>query len=116
MATKYSKKHTEIILTDYELLSIINKIIYLFKTFNPIEIRNSSVMYAGLSKVREEGTSRIMTGDGGDELFAGYNYLKRYFPNMQALKAQLQRLWDTMHFSSSLIGSEVGIDVKTPPR
>ena len=33
VATKYSKKHTEIILTDYELLSIINKIIYLFKTF-----------------------------------------------------------------------------------
>jgi asparagine synthase (glutamine-hydrolysing) len=114
VATKYSKKHTEIILTDFDLLNIINEIIYLFKTFDPIEIRNSSVMYAGLSKVREEGISTIMTGDGGDELFAGYNYLKRYFSNMQVLKAELQRLWDTMHFSSRLIGREVGIDVKTP--
>jgi asparagine synthase (glutamine-hydrolysing) len=114
VAIKYSKKHTEIILTDVELLNIINEIIHLFKTFDPIEIRNSSVMYAGLSKAREDGISTIMTGDGGDELFAGYNYLKRYFSDMQILKAELQRLWDIMHFSSSLIGKKLGIDVKTP--
>jgi asparagine synthase (glutamine-hydrolysing) len=114
VATKYSKKHTEIILTDLELLNIIHEIIQLFKTFDPIEIRNSSVMYAGLSKVRKEGISTIMTGDGGDELFAGYNYLKRYFSDMRMLKAELQRLWDTMHFSSKLIGKKVGIDIKTP--
>lgn len=114
VATKYSKKHTEIILTDLELLNIINEIIYLFKTFDPIEIRNSTVMYAGLSKVSEEGISTIMTGDGGDELFAGYNYLRRYFSDTQTLKAELQRLWDIMHFSSSVIGKKVGIDVKTP--
>ena len=114
VATKYSKKHTEIILTDLELLNIINEIIHLFKTFDPIEIRNSCVMYAGLSKVSEEGISTIMTGDGGDELFAGYNYLKRYFSDTQMLRAELQRLWDTMHFSSNLIGRKVGIEVKTP--
>ena len=89
VATKYSKKHTEVILTDVELLNIIKEIIKLFKTFDPIEIRNSSVMYAGLSKAREEGISTIMTGDGGDELFAGYNYLKRYFFNIQMLKAEV---------------------------
>ncbi len=114
VATKYSKKHTEIILTDLELLNIINETIHLFKTFDPIEIRNSAVMYAGLSKVSKEGIPTIMTGDGGDELFAGYNYLKRYFSDTQTLKAELQRLWDTMHFSSRVIGKKVGIDVKTP--
>jgi asparagine synthase (glutamine-hydrolysing) len=114
VAAKYSKKHTEVILTDVELLNIIKEIIKLFKTFDPIEIRNSSVMYAGLSKAREEGISTIMTGDGGDELFAGYNYLKRYFFNIQMLKAELQRLWDTMHFSSRIIGRNLGMNVKTP--
>ncbi|MCD6037899.1 MAG: putative asparagine synthase [Nitrososphaeraceae archaeon] len=100
VATKYCKKHTEVILTDVELLNIIKEIIKLFKTFDPIEIR--------------EGISTIMTGDGGDELFAGYNYLKRYFFNIQMLKAEVQRLWDTMHFSSRIIGRNLGMNVKTP--
>ncbi|MDQ3983862.1 MAG: asparagine synthase-related protein, partial [Thermoproteota archaeon] len=114
VARKYSKKHMEVILTDVELLTIIREIIKLFKTFDPIEIRNSSVMYAGLSKAKEEGISTIITGDGGDELFAGYNYLKRYFFNIQMLKDELQRLWNTMHFSSRVIGRKLGINVKTP--
>jgi asparagine synthase (glutamine-hydrolysing) len=114
VAKKYSKKHTAVVISNNELFNIIKEIIKIFKTFDPIEIRNSSVMYAGLSKAREEGISTIMTGDGGDELFAGYNYLKRYFVDNRTLKTELERLWDIMHFSSSTIGRKLRIDIKTP--
>jgi asparagine synthase (glutamine-hydrolysing) len=55
-----------------------------------------------------------MTGDGGDELFAGYNYLKRYYSNIKSLNFELQRLWKVMHFSSKQVGKVIEVDVKTP--
>jgi asparagine synthase (glutamine-hydrolysing) len=55
-----------------------------------------------------------MTGDGGDELFAGYNYFSRYYSDMQRFDSELRRLWQIMHFSSRKLGEYTGIEVKTP--
>ena len=54
---------------------------------------------AGIESAREEGYKKLMTGDGGDELFAGYNYLKRYYTDLPALDDQLHKLWQSMRFS-----------------
>jgi asparagine synthase (glutamine-hydrolysing) len=114
VAGMYSEGHKVIRLGYERLLEIIGQLINIFRTFDPIEIRNSSVLLAGIRSAQEEGYKKLMTGDGGDELFAGYNYLKRYYTDLPALDDQLHKLWQSMRFSSSLIGKIIGMDIKTP--
>jgi asparagine synthase (glutamine-hydrolysing) len=114
VAGKYSKKHVEVIFAEEKMIELVDSVIQTFKTFDPIEIRNSAVALAGIERAKSDGHSKIMTGDGGDELFAGYNYLARYYSDSQRLEQELQRLWQVMHFSSKKLGEELGVEVKTP--
>jgi asparagine synthase (glutamine-hydrolysing) len=115
VAEKYSKNHTELILSNKnDLLHILQAVIQGLKTFSPIEIRNSSVVYAGIINAKKRGFADIMTGDGGDELFAGYNYLSRYFMDIKGLDIELRRLWDIMHFSSASLAKGLDMEIKTP--
>lgn len=115
VAHKYSKSHTELILNkENNVVHILRAVIQGLKSFSPIEIRNSSVAYAGIMSAKKHGVMDIMTGDGGDELFAGYNYLSRYFTDVNKLDVELRRLWDIMHFSSASLAKTLDIGIKTP--
>ena len=113
-AKRYSKNHVEVVFDHNRMAELVEQVIQIFRTFDPIEIRNSAVALAGIEQAKSDGCSAIMTGDGGDELFAGYNYLSRYYSDMQRLDSELKRLWQVMHFSSEKLGEHVGVDVKTP--
>ena len=115
VSKKYGENHAEFMLKDEEDLSrLLRGVVQNLKTFSPMEVRNSCVVYAGLLHAREYGYREIMTGDGCDELFAGYNYLNRYFNRVDELDKELRRLWNIMHFSSVSLGETLGIGVKTP--
>jgi asparagine synthase (glutamine-hydrolysing) len=114
VANKYSDNHVECIVDFDESVRIVPEIIKTFKTFDPLEIRNSSVIFFGVREAKKNGFSSIVTGDGADELFAGYNYLQRYFADLKKLQAILDDLWKIMRFSSTKIGEVLGIRVSTP--
>jgi asparagine synthase (glutamine-hydrolysing) len=97
-----------------EMLALVEEAVQIFKTFDPIEIRNSVVALGGMERAKSDGYSEVMTGDGGDELFAGYNYLLRYYPDLQKIDSEVRRLWKVMHFSSEKIGEHLGIRVRAP--
>jgi asparagine synthase (glutamine-hydrolysing) len=113
-AEKYSEKHVEVIFDHNRMAELVEQAIQVFKTFDPIEIRNSVVALAGIEQAKKDGHSAIMTGDGGDELFAGYNYLAKYYSDPQRLESELRRLWQVMHFSSKKLGERAGVKVLTP--
>jgi asparagine synthase (glutamine-hydrolysing) len=92
----------------------MNSLIGLMKTFDPIEIRNSSVLYAGIEESKRRGYTGVITGDGCDELFAGYDYMRRLDNNIKHLDLELNRIWRIMHFSSHQIGKALGITVWSP--
>ena len=110
-------KETNIPLTIYnattsEILDAIEKTIKILKNFNDIEIRNNVVMYLAIKWAKENDYKSIITGDGADELFAGYNFLVNKPEN--ELDAEIKRVCSIMHFPSQKIGEELGIKIESP--
>jgi len=98
--------------TTEELLKGIEETIKILKIFNDIEIRNAVVMYIVLSVTKEKGFTSIITGDGADELFAGYNFLLR--KSEEEAQKDLERIWKVMHFPTEKLGTTLGIKVESP--
>ena len=95
-----------------DIITAIDKTIKILGVFNDIEIRNSVVMYLSLESAKNEGYSSLITGDGADELFAGYNFFLKM--NEKLLKKNLERIWKIMHFPTQKIGKSLGIKIESP--
>ena len=95
-----------------EILNAVKGTIKILKNFNDIEIRNSIVSYLYLNTLKEKNVKKVITGDGADEIFAGYNFLIK--KNHAELRTELRRMKEIMHFTSQKIASELGISVQIP--
>ena len=95
-----------------EMLSAIESTIKILKNFNDIEIRNSIVSYLYLNTLKEKNITKVITGDGADEIFAGYNFLVK--KDHGELKSELGRIKEIMHFTSQKIANELGIVIQMP--
>ena len=95
-----------------QILDAVENTIKILGNFNDIEIRNNVVPYLAISEVKKLGFNKIITGDGADELFAGYNFLLN--KSQSDLKLDLSRLAKIMHFPSQKIGKDLGIQVESP--
>ncbi|MFB5629817.1 MAG: asparagine synthase C-terminal domain-containing protein, partial [Nitrosarchaeum sp.] len=62
--------------------------------------------------VKEQGSSGIITGDGADELFAGYSFLIN--KSKDELEKEIQRICSVMHFPTQKIGKALGIRIESP--
>ena len=93
-----------------EMLEGAGQTINILGNFNDIEIRNSLVMYFAIREAKQCNIDSIITGDGADEIFAGYNFLIR----TENLGDELRRLRNIMHFTSHKIGKFMGVQVESP--
>ena len=112
MANELGLEHTVHTLTEDELYSTIPEVVSILKSFDPMEIRNSVAIYAGLKAAKEMGMHTIMTGDGCDELFAGYSFL--FGMDNEELDMELKKLWDVMFFSSVPLSTALGMKANLP--
>ncbi len=80
-----------------EILDAVKGTIKILKNFNDIEIRNSIVSYIYLNTLKEKNVKKVITGDGADEIFAGYNFLIK--KNHTELQTELRRMKEIMHFT-----------------
>lgn len=92
-----------------EAMDSIPRVIRILKSFDPV-IPNDLVVYFGLQKVKELGIRNVMTGDGSDELFAGYSFMQK----IDDLEGYIRKVSQNMKFSSSLIGDFFGIKIVQP--
>ncbi len=103
---------TIITINTSEILDAIKGTISILKNFNDIEIRNNLVMYLAIKWVRSHGSDGIITGDGADELFAGYGFLLN--KPEDELEKEIQRICSVMHFPTQKIGKALGVRVESP--
>jgi len=112
LARLFDLKHHIHFIEDEEMKEGICQAIHILKCFDPMEIRNSAAAYLALRISRDMGLSTVMTGDGGDELFAGYSF---YFDmTKERLEHELKKMWAVMRFSSIPLAKALGIEVKLP--
>ena len=95
-----------------QMLGAIESTIKILKNFNDIEIRNSIVPYLYMNALKERNITNVITGDGADEIFAGYNFLLKKDRN--ELKNELKRIKKIMHFTSQKIANKLGMSIQMP--
>lgn len=110
-------KKMELPLTIYnvrteQILEAVEETIKILKNFNDIEIRNNVVMCLAIKWAKEKGEKSIITGDGADELFAGYSFLIN--KSEDELAKEIKRICSIMHFPTQKIGKALGVSIESP--
>jgi asparagine synthase (glutamine-hydrolysing) len=76
MASFLGSKHHALVLTLDDLLAALPDVIYHLESFDALLVRSSVASYL-TSKMVGEYVGGVLSGEGGDELFAGYDYIKQ---------------------------------------
>ncbi|ORX71666.1 hypothetical protein DL89DRAFT_266642 [Linderina pennispora] len=77
------------------------------RTFDGMGLRNSVVIAYALQVAKQIGCRRICTGDGADELFAGYSFMHKMEDT--DLRKYTENMLRTMQFCAFPLAKELGI-------
>ncbi len=90
-------EHREYIYTPREMLEILPEVIYYLESFD-VELVNSSIANYFVSRLaNSHETKVILSGEGADELFGGYHFLKKYKDDNSKLAIQQRQLLEGLH-------------------
>jgi asparagine synthase (glutamine-hydrolysing) len=104
-------QHKKMEFATEEALANLPEVIGILKTFD-LALPNDLSIYFSLKLARENRISSVMTGDGADELFAGYSYMAELPP--EDLERYIRKLSRNWHFSAGYLGRALGIEIKQP--
>ncbi|MBM4019489.1 MAG: asparagine synthase [Planctomycetes bacterium] len=74
-AEHLGSQHHEAVPTAAELLAVLPEVIRHLESFDALLVRSSVTNYL-VGRLAAEHVPEVLSGEGGDELFAGYEYLK----------------------------------------
>jgi len=111
MAQKFLYEHHLLSITENEALEKIWEVIKAVENFDPA-LPNDLAIYVAIKEAKNLGIESVMTGDGADELFAGYSYMHEL--SHKELNRYIINLSKTMYFSSNKLGDFLGVKIKHP--
>jgi asparagine synthase (glutamine-hydrolysing) len=100
MADYIRSNHHELIVDLDQILAVLPQVIWSLESFDPSLVRSSVSNYLISKYAREQGMEVLLSGEGGDEIFCGYLYLKD-FP-AEELFAQQMKCIGFLHNNASL--------------
>ncbi len=92
--------HHELIVDLNDILEVLPEVIYYLENFDPSLVRSSASNYLISRYAASHGTQILLSGEGGDEVFCGYLYLKQ-FP-CEELHARQMACIGYLHNNASL--------------
>jgi len=112
IAERFVSRHVIVHIDESDVERAIPDVVRVMRTFDPMEVRNDIPILVGLRAAKEAGFESVMTGDGGDELFAGYSFL--FNKNIADLEKSLANMWKIMRFSSIPLAKSLGMHAVLP--
>jgi asparagine synthase (glutamine-hydrolysing) len=80
MADHIQSDHHELVVDLDQILVVLPEVIYYLESFDPSLVRGSVSNYLISKYAGERGIDLLLSGEGGDEIFCGYIYLKDFPP------------------------------------
>lgn len=80
VADHIGSDHSEVTVDLSNLLEMLPEVIYHLESFDPSLVRSSVSNFLISRYARENGIEVLLSGEGGDEVFCGYTYLKEFPP------------------------------------
>ncbi|KAI8324490.1 adenine nucleotide alpha hydrolases-like protein [Martensiomyces pterosporus] len=114
IAVKLGLKHHVLTPTLDELLNgeMMRLCVRVLRTFDGMGLRNSVVIASSLCRAKELGCTRVCTGDGADELFAGYSFMHKMGDS--DLRMYTDNMIRTMSFCAFPLAKELGLEAWSP--
>ncbi len=115
IASKLGLKHCIHHFDERDIYQAIPFVIKTLRSFDPMQIRSGITLFICLQKLKASGINAFISGDGADELFAGYPQFLAM--NREQIKAELVRFLDGMNrvrFISTEIAEALEMQVKLP--
>jgi asparagine synthase (glutamine-hydrolysing) len=86
--------HHEVVVNLQDMLRVLPKVIYHLESFDALLVRSSITNYL-VARLASDYVPKVFSGEGGDELFAGYEYLKQLAS--EDLADELMDITDRLH-------------------
>jgi asparagine synthase (glutamine-hydrolysing) len=87
--------HHEYVYSTQDMVKALPNVLYHLESFDPALVRSAIPNYF-LAKLASEHVKVILTGEGADEIYAGYDYLARYeAPN--ELQGEMLHITNALH-------------------
>lgn len=103
--------------TVQEGIDALSDVIYHLETFDVTTIRASTPMYLMARRIKAMGIKMVLSGEGSDEMFAGYLYFHKA-PDAEELHAETVRKLDSLYLYDCLRANKSmaawGIEARVP--
>jgi asparagine synthase (glutamine-hydrolysing) len=95
VATVLGTQHHERVYTEQEMLEVLPKVLYHLESFDPALVR-SAIPNFFLAQMASRFVKVILTGEGADEIYAGYDYLAG-FNTAERLQQEMVYITTALH-------------------
>jgi asparagine synthase (glutamine-hydrolysing) len=109
--------HHELRFTVQEGIDALADVIFHLETYDVTTVRAATPMYLMARRIKAMGVKMVLSGEGADEVFAGYLYFHKA-PSAQALHEETVRKLDMLHKYDCLRANKAmaawGVEARVP--